>query len=229
MAAVRRKGVVLVVGAGRGIGATVAAKFAKEGFTACLVRRSDRARLDESVESIQAQGGEAHGFLLDATKATAVETLVDEIESDIGPISCCVYNLGANMGIRDLADTSSKIFSRALDLGVFGGFLVSSAVLPRMQERGHGSFFFTGATAGMRGNAGHAAHAAGMFARRGFAQSLPHEFWPKGVHVAHVVVDGLVDAPDTVGKVFPEMFEAAKAEVRAVRALADCARVVVSS
>ena len=67
------------------------------------VRRSDRARLDESVESIQAQGGEAHGFLLDATKATAVETLVDEIESDIGPISCCVYNLGANMGIRDLA------------------------------------------------------------------------------------------------------------------------------
>eukprot|EP00510_Aplanochytrium_minuta_P005276 CAMPEP_0184007352 /NCGR_PEP_ID=MMETSP0954-20121128/1274_1 /TAXON_ID=627963 /ORGANISM="Aplanochytrium sp, Strain PBS07" /LENGTH=253 /DNA_ID=CAMNT_0026286149 /DNA_START=186 /DNA_END=944 /DNA_ORIENTATION=+ len=209
--------VILVIGAGRGIGATVGARFAKEGYTPCLVRRSNEKILNESVEAIKkVTNNDAHGFLMDATEISQVNELVEKIESTVGPIEVCVYNLGANMGPRDLSNTPPHVFEKAWKLGAWGGFLVSKAVLPRMEERGRGTFLFTGATAGLRGNMGQLAHSGGMFARRGMAMSLAHEFWPKGIHVAHIPVDGLVDAPDTVGKFFPEMFEKAKSENEAI-------------
>eukprot|EP00511_Aplanochytrium_stocchinoi_P013673 CAMPEP_0204885226 /NCGR_PEP_ID=MMETSP1349-20130617/12091_1 /ASSEMBLY_ACC=CAM_ASM_000710 /TAXON_ID=215587 /ORGANISM="Aplanochytrium stocchinoi, Strain GSBS06" /LENGTH=248 /DNA_ID=CAMNT_0052046569 /DNA_START=59 /DNA_END=802 /DNA_ORIENTATION=+ len=205
--------VILVVGAGRGIGANIGARFAREGYTACLVRRSDQKSLDQTVDLINKAGnGKAHGFLLDATQINQVNELVEKIETSIGPIDVCVYNLGANMGVRSLENTPPHIFEKAWKLGAYGGFLISRAVLPRMEMRQRGTFIFTGATAGLRGNEGQVAHSNGMFARRGMAMSLAHEFWPKGIHVAHVPVDGIVDAPDTLGKFFPELFEKAKAK-----------------
>jgi NAD(P)-dependent dehydrogenase (short-subunit alcohol dehydrogenase family) len=207
-----RRQVALVIGAGRGVGANVGARFAKEGFTACLVRRSDPDGLNESVSSIRAAGHHAHGFLCDATKEAEINQLVQDVGADIGDISVCIYNLGANMGRRSLAETSPKIFERAWSLGALGGYLAARAVAPGMVARGSGTMIFTGATASLRGNAGQLAHAHGMAARRSVAQSLAHELWPQGVHVAHCTIDGLIDAPDTVGKFFPEMFEKKKAE-----------------
>ena len=119
----------------------------------------------------------------------------------------------SHIPIRPLHKTSPKIFERAYKLGSLGGFLLARAVAPRQAARGHGNLIFTGATAGVRGNRGQAAHAMAMHGRRALAQSLAHELGPQGIHVAHVVVDGLVDAPDTVGKFFPALFEAAKAKL----------------
>ena len=100
--AAERPPVCLVIGAGRGIGGHVARRFARGGYTAVCVRRSDGGRLDTLVNDIAAEGGRAEGALIDATDATAVDALVERVEQDIGPIECAVYNLGANMGDRSV-------------------------------------------------------------------------------------------------------------------------------
>ncbi|MEM1140370.1 MAG: SDR family NAD(P)-dependent oxidoreductase [Pseudomonadota bacterium] len=192
--------VCLVLGAGAGIGGTVAARFAREGYHAVLCRRSDADGLKTLVDGIKAAGGEASGFLLDATKEEAIEGRVTAVEQDIGPIEVVLYNLGAQIGDRALADTSYKAFELGWRLATFGLFRLAKAVTPLMEARGGGTLIVTSATAAVRGNKGQHSHAAAMGGRRLLCQSLNAEFAPKGIHVAHVLIDGAVDAPDTLGK-----------------------------
>ncbi|RIL05021.1 MAG: short-chain dehydrogenase [Proteobacteria bacterium] len=202
------KPVCLVLGAGAGIGGTVARRFAQEGYHACLCRRSDAAGLDELVGAIERDGGSATGFLLNAIEAGAIETRVAAIEDEIGPIEVVVYNLGAQIGDRALKDTSAKAFETGWRMGTFGLFRLASAVCPQMEARGKGTILVTSSTAAMRGNAGQHSHAAAMGGRRMLCQSLNAEFASKGIHVVHIVIDGAVDAPDTLGKMLgPEKFE----------------------
>eukprot|EP01062_Namystynia_karyoxenos_P005872 TRINITY_DN12020_c0_g1_i1.p1 TRINITY_DN12020_c0_g1~~TRINITY_DN12020_c0_g1_i1.p1 ORF type:complete len:292 (+),score=75.82 TRINITY_DN12020_c0_g1_i1:80-877(+) len=201
----------LVIGAGSGIGSAVARRFAREGYTACLVRRSDRAKLEALANEIEGSGGKARVYQLDATDEKQVTEMVSDIEHNVGPIEVLVYNLGANVGHRTLKNTPARTFELAWRLGAFGGFLAARAVGPRMAERKRGTIIFTGATAGVRGNHGQHAHASGMFSRRALSQTIAHELGRSGVHVAHVIVDGPVDSPDTLGKHFPEAFNAMKA------------------
>jgi NAD(P)-dependent dehydrogenase (short-subunit alcohol dehydrogenase family) len=203
------KPVCLVLGAGAGIGGTVARRFAQEGYHACLCRRSDAAGLDELVEAIRSDGGSATGFLLNAVEPGTIEERVAAIEAEIGPIEVAVYNLGAQIGDRALKDTSAKAFETGWRMATFGLFRLASALLPRMEARGKGTLLVTSATAAMRGNAGQHSHAAAMGGRRMLCQTLNAEFASKGIHVAHIVIDGAVDAPDTLGKMLgPERFEA---------------------
>ena len=204
--------VCLVVGAGSGIGAAVARKFAAEGYVTAIVRRSDTEKLHKLRDSIRQSAGECHAFQIDATKEGSLQGLVQEIESSIGPIACAVYNLGAQLGSRDIERTTPKLFERAMRLGAFGAYELARSLAGPMTKRGSGTIIFTGATAGLRGNAGQHAHAAGMFARRALAQSLGHELGAHGIHIAHVVVDGMVDSPDTLGKMMPELFQNLKKE-----------------
>jgi NAD(P)-dependent dehydrogenase (short-subunit alcohol dehydrogenase family) len=155
----------------------------------------------------------AHGFLLDATDESQVSTLIARIEQDIGPIHNAVYNLGCNMGPRLLADTPTKVFDNALKIGARGAYLLARHIAPPMKQRRTGSIIFTGATASVRGQSNQHAHSAGMAARRALAMSLAHELAPHGVHVAHVVIDALVDSPDTLGRMFPAAFERARREL----------------
>jgi NAD(P)-dependent dehydrogenase (short-subunit alcohol dehydrogenase family) len=194
------KSVCLVMGAGAGIGGNVGRRFAQEGYHAVLCRRSDQAGLDGLVESIQSEGGSASGFLLNAIEENAIEARIAQVEAEIGPIEVVVFNLGAQIGDRSLADTSYKAFEMGWRLATFGLFRVASAVCPRMEERGHGTILVTSATAAVRGNAGQHSHAAAMGGRRMLCQTLNAEFGPKGIHVAHIIIDGAVDAPDTLGK-----------------------------
>jgi NAD(P)-dependent dehydrogenase (short-subunit alcohol dehydrogenase family) len=192
--------VCLVIGAGAGIGGHVAARFARDDYHSVLCRRSDEAGLQRLVQSIEAQGGRATGFLLDATEPDVLETRVDEVEREIGPIEVVLYNLGAQIGNRSLIETTPHAFELGWRLATFGLFRVAASVLPRMEERGHGTLIVTSATAAVRGNAGQHAHAAAMGGRRMLCQTLNAEFSPRGIHVVHVVVDGAVDAPDTLGR-----------------------------
>jgi NAD(P)-dependent dehydrogenase (short-subunit alcohol dehydrogenase family) len=202
------KPVCLVIGAGAGIGGNVAHRFALGGYQACLCRRSDLDGLNKLVDAIKAEGGLATGFLLNAVAENSIEDRVAAIEADIGPIEVAVYNLGAQIGDRALKDTSAKAFETGWRLGTFGLFRLAQAVCPLMEARGKGTILVTSATAAVRGNRGQHSHAAAMGGRRMLCQTLNAEFAPKGIHVAHILIDGAVDAPDTLGKMLgPERFQ----------------------
>lgn len=203
--------VFLVIGAGAGIGGHAAARFAQGGYHAVLARRSDEEGLAKLVAAIEDAGGKASGTLLDASADGTIEELVERTESEIGPIDTVLYNLGAQIGNRTLENTPHRTFELGWRLGCFGLFRLAHAVTPRMVERGRGSILVTSATAAVRGNAGQHSHAAAMGGRRILCQTLNAELAPQGVHVAHVVVDGSVDAPDTLGKLLGDRFEAYKA------------------
>ncbi|MDE0912017.1 MAG: SDR family NAD(P)-dependent oxidoreductase [Myxococcota bacterium] len=202
------KPVCLVIGAGAGIGGTVGKKFAQEGYHAVLCRRSNREGLRKLVGEIEGEGGSATGYLLNAVDENSIEDRVAAVEAEIGPIEAVVFNLGAQIGNRALVDTSYKMFEVGWRMATFALFRLASTVFPRMEERGKGTLLVTSATAAVRGNAGQHSHAAAMGGRRMLCQSLNAEFAPKGIHVAHMLIDGAVDAPDTLGKMLgPEAFQ----------------------
>ncbi|MDP4604704.1 MAG: SDR family oxidoreductase, partial [Erythrobacter sp.] len=178
--------------------------------------RSDEAGLARMVDQIAAAGGSASGTLLNAAEDGAIEELVARTERDVGPIHTALYNLGAQIGNRALDQTPHRIFELGWRLGTYGVFRLAHALFPAMSMRAktgaHGTLLVTSATAAMRGNAGQHSHAAAMGGRRMLCQTLNAEFAPQGVHVAHVVVDGAVDAPDTLGKLLGDRYEAFKAQ-----------------
>ncbi len=202
------KPVCLVIGAGAGIGGNVGRRFAREGYHAVLCRRSDREGLDKLVQRIEAEGGAASGFILNAVEADSLEQRIAAVEADIGPIEVVLFNLGAQIGDRALEDTSYKAFEIGWRLATFALFRVAATVCPLMEARGKGTILVTSATAAVRGNRGQHSHAAAMGGRRMLCQTLNAEFAPKGIHVAHVIIDGAVDAPDTLGKMLgPERYQ----------------------
>jgi NAD(P)-dependent dehydrogenase (short-subunit alcohol dehydrogenase family) len=207
------KPVCLVIGAGAGIGGNVGKRFAAGGYHAVLCRRSDEAGLQGLVSDIEADGGSASGFLLDAAEDGAIEERIARVEADIGPIEVVLYNLGAQIGNRPLEETSYKAFELGWRLGTFGLFRVASTLCPLMEARGKGVILVTSATAAVRGNAGQHSHAAAMGGRRMLCQSLNAQFASKGIHVAHILIDGAVDAPDTLGKMLgADVFEKLRQE-----------------
>jgi len=202
------KPVCLVIGAGAGIGGTVGVKFAAEGYHAVLCRRSDEEGLQKLVGAIEGAGGEATGFLMNATDENAIEERVAQVEAEIGPIDTVIYNLGAQIGNRTLAETPPGTFELGWRLGCFGLYRLARCLFPKMVERGKGTLLVTSSTAAMRGNAGQHSHAASFGGRRMLCQTLNAEFAPQGIHIAHIIVDGSVDAPDTLGKLLgPEKFQ----------------------
>ncbi len=202
------KPVCLVLGAGAGIGGTVGRRFAMDGYHAVLCRRSDEEGLARLVAEIEEEGGSASGFLVNAIEENSIEQIVAQTEKDIGPIQVALFNLGAQIGNRALADTSYKAFEMGWRMATFGLFRFASSLMPYMTERGSGTLLVTSATSAVRGNGGQHSHAAAMGGRRMLCQSLNAEFAPKGIHVAHIIIDGAVDAPDTLGKMLgPELFQ----------------------
>lgn len=185
------KKVALVIGAGDATGGAIARRFAREGYVACVTRRS-LDKLQPLLDEIRGEGGEAFGFASDARREEQVAELVEQIERDIGPIDVMIFNIGANVPCSILDETARKYF-KIWEMACFAGFLTSQAVAKRMVVRGRGSILFTGATAGLRGAAGFAAFAGAKHGIRALAQSMARELGPLNIHVAHVVVDGAID------------------------------------
>ena len=198
----------LVIGAGAGIGGSVGKKFAAEGYHAALCRRRNIDGLNAMVEDMREAGLSASGHLLNAVEEGALEELVEAVEA-IAPIDTVLYNLGAQIGNRSLDETPLKTFELGWRMACFGLFRVAKVLVPLMVERGHGTILVTSATAAMRGNSGQHSHAAAMAGRRLLCQTMNAEYAAQGVHVVHIMVDGAVDAPDTLGKMLgAEQFEA---------------------
>ncbi|MDU4253285.1 SDR family oxidoreductase [Pseudomonas sp.] len=197
------KKVVLVIGAGDATGGAIARRFAREGYVACVTRRS-ADKLQPLVEQIRAEGGEAYGYASDARKEEAVVELVETIERDIGPIEAFVFNIGANVPCSILEETARKYF-KIWEMACFSGFLTGREVAKRMVKRQRGTLLFTGATAGLRGASGFAAFAGAKHGIRALAQSMARELGPMGLHVAHVVVDGAIDT-EFIRENFPQKY-----------------------
>ncbi|WP_439106101.1 SDR family NAD(P)-dependent oxidoreductase [Congregibacter sp.] len=201
------KKVCLVIGAGAGIGGTVGKRFARDGYHAVLCRRSDETGLNRLVAEIEEAGGSASGKLLNAIEDDAIENLIADTEANVGPIEVVLFNLGAQIGNRPLSDTSYKMFETGWRLATLALFRVAKSVVPLMEARGSGTLLVTSATAAVRGNGGQHSHAAAMGGRRMLCQTLNAEYASRGIHIAHVLIDGAVDAPDTLGKMLgPENF-----------------------
>ncbi|SEL75884.1 Short-chain dehydrogenase [Atopomonas hussainii] len=195
--------VALVIGAGDATGGAIAKRFAREGYIACITRRSVD-KLQPLLDEIHAAGGQAHGFASDARREEQVAELIDTIERDIGPIEVYVFNIGANVPCSVLEETPRKYF-KIWEMACFAAFLTAQAVAKRMVTRQRGTVLFTGATAALRGAAHFAAFAGAKHALRALAQSMARELGPQNIHVAHVVVDGAIDT-DFIRTTFPAIY-----------------------
>ncbi|MBO9413565.1 MULTISPECIES: SDR family NAD(P)-dependent oxidoreductase [unclassified Ruegeria] len=188
-----QKPVALAIGAGDGIGAAFARRFARAGYRVAIARR-DAEKSAALVAELAAEGHELHAFSLDARDEDQVVGFFDKVEAEMGPIEVALYNAGSNSPFPFL-ETKSTMFRKIWELACFGGFLTMREAASRMVPRGKGTILVTGASASMRGKAGFGAFASAKHGLRALAQSLAREIGPKGVHVAHIVIDAGVDMP----------------------------------
>ena len=195
--------VVLVVGAGDALGGAIARRFAREGMTACVVRRTAEA-LEPLVSAIEAAGGKARAFGADARIEEVMVDLVDRIEAEVGPIRVAVHNIGANVRFP-IRETTARVYRKVWEMCAFSAFLLGREAARVMVPRGAGTLLFTGATASVRGGPGYAAFAGGKFALRALAQSMARELGPLGIHVAHSLIDGPIDTA-FIRDQFPEVY-----------------------
>ena len=182
--------VVLGVGAAQGLGAAVAMRFARQGYAAVVAGRTG-GNLDAVVRQIQELGGVAHAVVTDAASEEQVGELLARAEQ-FGPVRAAIYNAGGNNPQSSLK-TSGKFFEEQWRVGTYGGFLFAREAVKAMLPREQGTLLFTGASASLRGRPNFVAFASAKAGLRAVSQSFAREFGPKGIHVAHVVIDGAID------------------------------------
>src|SRR2546421_3999291 len=173
----------LIVGAGSGLSASLARLFSKNGIKVALAARSTA-----KLAGLTAETG-ATAFACNATQRAEVEQLFAAVESKLGAPDLVIYN--ASYRTRGpFVDLDPAEVEKAIAVSAFGGFLVAQQAARRMLPKGQGAIVFTGASASVKGYAQSASFAMGKFALRGLAQSLARELAPRGIHVAHFVIDG---------------------------------------
>jgi len=190
--AARPRPVCVVVGVGeKGIGEAVARKFSDEGYSIALL-----ARRQENLDAIEKEIANSKGFRCDVSDVKQINATVDAIVSYFGEINVLIVNTSGG-SFKSFDDTSQADFDLAMQAGPMALFAFAKAVTPGMLARGEGVIGVTGATAAWRGMPSTSSKAAGNFGMRALCQSLARDMAPKGIHVFHVVVDGLVDQPRT--------------------------------
>ncbi|WP_411817264.1 SDR family oxidoreductase [Hyphococcus sp. DH-69] len=200
----------VIIGAGDATGAAIGRAFAREGFAACLSRRPRHSEaLEALAQSIRADGGEAHALPVDARDESAMIALFEEIERDIAPVEVAVFNIGANVNFP-ITEMTARVYQKVWEMACFAGFLMGREAARVMTKRERGTIIFTGATASIRGGIGYAAFAGAKHGLRALAQSMARELGPKNIHVAHVIIDGMIDS-DFIRQIHPDA-NAARAE-----------------
>jgi NAD(P)-dependent dehydrogenase (short-subunit alcohol dehydrogenase family) len=182
-----------VLGVGPGLGAALARRFARGGLDVALMARSE-ASLAPVEREVTSLGRRASSILVDAGNEASVISGFERARAELGPLDVFVYNAGAFQR-GGIIDTTPEEFERCLRVNCTGAFFAAKSVLPDMVERGRGTILLTGATASMRGSANFACLAVGKFGLRALAQSMARELGPRGIHVAHVIIDGQIETP----------------------------------
>lgn len=186
-------GCAIVVGAGSGTGAEVAKLLAREGHPVVVSRRTEAA-LASLVEDIRRSGGEALAIGADAADERSITSLFDRAEGAFGPPRIVVFN-AAGFATASILDTTEGTFEDLWRSTALGGMLVGREAARRMVPQEQGTILFTGATAAVKASAGFAAFASGKHGLRALAQSMAKELGPRGIHVAHLIIDGVIDVP----------------------------------
>lgn len=177
--------IAVVVGVGPGLGNALVRRFAEAGMNVAAVSR--KGRPPEMIE----HRGLVRGYACDATVDDEVKAMFARVTAELGTPDVVVFNVGTwdRAGILDISD---EVFEQAWRTGCFGGFLVGREAVRSMLPRERGTIIFSGATGSIRGGAGFAAFAVPKFGLRALAQSMAREFGPRGLHVAHVIIDGMI-------------------------------------
>ena len=183
--------VAVVAGAGPGNGAALARRFAAAGHAIALLARS-RESLDPIVAEIP--GARAHAC--DVGDASAVAAAFARIRDELGEVDALLYNAGSGV-FADVESITPEQFEQSWRVNALGALLCSQQVVPAMKANGRGNIVFIGATASRRGNVQTAAFAPAKAAQRSLAESMARKLWPSGIHVALIIVDGVVDLPRT--------------------------------
>jgi NAD(P)-dependent dehydrogenase (short-subunit alcohol dehydrogenase family) len=187
------KNVAVVAGVGVGLGKAIAQRFAKAGFDTVIASRNKKT-LDQIAGDIGGGKGTVHVVPTDLCEPDAVTALFEEADK-IGTLGVAVFNAGP-FHMQPLLEIEPKTFEDILRINCFAGFLVGQAAARRMVPNHKGTIIFTGATASLRGGAQFAAFAAAKAGLRSLAQSMARSLGPQGIHVAHIVNDGVIDMPE---------------------------------
>lgn len=183
----------VIIGAGDATGGAIARAFAAEGLTACVSRRLRNSdQLEALAQSIRDQGHNSRAFPADARNEAEMIALFERVEAEVGPVEMAVFNIGANVNLP-IVETTVRVYQKVWEMACLGGFLMGREAARHMTPRGRGTILFTGATASLRGGSGYAAFSSAKAALRMLAQSMARELGPKGIHVAHTVIDGAID------------------------------------
>ncbi|KAF9891831.1 hypothetical protein FE257_003316 [Aspergillus nanangensis] len=210
----------IIAGVGPGTGASIARQFAKAYSVICLARNP--ANFDPVVSEINASGGHALGISTDLSDSASVRSTFDKISQQYAnsPLAAAVFNSGGGFVRKPFLELTEEEFTQGYESQGKGGYLFAKGSLPLLLKAtglAHPpTLIFTGATASLKGSANFSAFATGKFALRALAQSLAREFGPQGVHVSHVIVDGVIDIPRTKAWTFEH--EDAKLDPEAIAA-----------
>ena len=204
---------VLIVGVGSGLSASLARLCSKKNMVVNLAARN--------IDKLKALKEEtnANTYQCDSTNKESVSNLFKELDNTIGTPNLVIYNAAARVR-GSIAELDPAQTQKAIEVTCYGAFLVAQESAKRMLKRKSGSIFFTGATAGVKGFANSSVFAMGKFGLRGLAQSLARELHPKGIHIAHFVIDGIIDKeikneyqpmhPDEIAKTYLQFYEQEK-------------------
>lgn len=186
-----KKPVCAVVGVGPGNGAALARRFHREGYAVALLARSSEfsATLATELEGSRA-------YACDVGDEAALERTFAAIAAEMGPVEALLYNAGSGVW-GNIEEVSARDFEQSFRINALGAFVAAKQVIPAMKQAGRGNIVFIGATASRRGNVKTAAFAPAKAAQRSLAESLARYLWPAGIHVAVVILDGVVDLPRT--------------------------------
>lgn len=183
--------VCVVTGVGPGTGAALARRFAAEGYRVAMLARSA-----ERLEALEREIPGTRGFVADVSQAASVGEAYDRVRSELGPVEVLLHNAGSGL-FGAFEDVTPETFEASWRTNALGLLLLGKQVVPDMLRAGHGAIVVTGATAALRGGAAFAAFAPAKAAQRSLAQSMARSLGPKGIHVAYLVVDGVIDIPRT--------------------------------
>lgn len=189
--------IALIVGAGSGLSAALARRFAKEGMHVILAAR-DIGKL----ETLCAETG-GRAYPCDATKPADVTTLFARASTELGVPDLVIYNAGQRVR-GGIADVDAAAVQQSLMSLAYGGFLVAQQAARAFSHKGGGTLLFTGASASVKGYPKSAPFAMGKFALRGLAQALARELQPQNIHVGHIVIDGAIGRSDDDSHLDPD-------------------------
>lgn len=185
--------VAVIQGVGPGLGAALARRFARGGLAVGLFARSAESTA-ATKEAIERDGGRAMALACDAGDAASVANALGRVREELGEVTVYVHN-ASTFSMGGILELRTEQLEASFHTACMGAFHAVREVVPSMIARRRGTILLTGATASLRGSARFAPVAVGKFALRALGQSLARELGPRGIHVAHVVIDGQIDTP----------------------------------